>query len=131
MAYPSLRIGDHILTLLAKALNAKLDHIAGLQLRDEHLLLDLKVEFTQNRGKISKFSGRAEIAARYERLGGLAPGPLAWPVALARLRLAVAWGQLWRKWQRGEMRGDRYAGFETLALAILDQALDQFTKGRT
>ncbi len=75
--------------------------------------------------------GRAEIAARYERLGGAAPGPLAWPVALARLRLAVAWGQLWRKWQRGEMSGDRYAGFETLALAILDQALDQFTKGRT
>ena len=75
--------------------------------------------------------GRAEIAARYQRLGGAPPGPLAWPVALARLRLAVAWGQLWRKWQRGEMTGDRYAGFETLALAILAQALDQFSKGRT
>ena len=28
------------------------------------VLLDLKVEFTQNRGKISKFSGRAEIAGK-------------------------------------------------------------------
>lgn len=28
------------------------------------VLLDLKVEFTQNRGRISKFSGRAEIAGK-------------------------------------------------------------------
>ena len=70
--------------------------------------------------------GRAAVAARYEALGGIDPGPLGWPLALARLRLAVAWMQLYRKWQRGEMAGDRYAGFETLALAILDQALDDF-----
>ena len=57
-------------------------------------------------------------------------GPLAWPVALARLRLAVAWGQLYRKWQRGEVTGPRYAGFETLALAILDHALAQFAQDR-
>lgn len=75
--------------------------------------------------------GRAEIAARYRRLGGVDPGPLAWPLALARLRLAVAWMQLYRKWQRGEMAGDRYAGFETLALAILDQALTEFQKDRS
>lgn len=71
---------------------------------------------------------RAGVAARYRALGGDDPGPLAWPVALARLRLAVAWMQLYRKWQRGEMHGDRYAGFETLALAILDHACDRFTK---
>lgn len=73
---------------------------------------------------------RAAIAARYETLGGTAPGALVWPTALARLRLAIAWMQLYRKWQRGEMAGDRYAGFESLALAILAHALDQFTKGR-
>ena len=72
---------------------------------------------------------RAEIAARYRQLGGDDAGDLPWPVALARLRLAVAWMQLYRKWQRGEMAGDRYAGFETLALAILDQALDRFRQG--
>lgn len=72
--------------------------------------------------------GRAEVAARYRALGSADPGPLAWPLALARLRLAVAWLQLYRKWQRGEMAGDRYAGFETLALAILDQAVTEFAK---
>ncbi|MBC7504806.1 MAG: phosphotransferase family protein [Sandarakinorhabdus sp.] len=73
---------------------------------------------------------RSGIIARYTALGGTAPGPLAWPTALARLRLATAWMQLYRKWQRGEMTGNRYAGFQTLALAILDHALDQFTKER-
>jgi aminoglycoside phosphotransferase (APT) family kinase protein len=75
--------------------------------------------------------GRAALAARYRTLGGGDPGPLGWPLALARLRLAVAWMQLYRKWQRGEMAGDRYAGFETLALAILDQALTAFSKDAT
>jgi aminoglycoside phosphotransferase (APT) family kinase protein len=71
---------------------------------------------------------RAQLAARYQALGGRDPGPLGWPLALARLRLAVAWMQLYRKWQRGEMAGDRYAGFETLALAILEYALEDFNK---
>lgn len=70
--------------------------------------------------------GRAGVVARYRALGGGDPGPLAWPLALARLRLAVAWMQLYRKYQRGEVTGARYAGFEPLALAILAHALDQF-----
>lgn len=74
--------------------------------------------------------GRAAVAARYTALGGRDPGDLVWPVALARLRLATAWMQLYRKWQRGEMIGARYAGFETLARAILAHALAQFNKGR-
>ena len=74
---------------------------------------------------------RADVAARYRALGGGDPGPLRWPLALARLRLAVAWMQLYRKWQRGEMAGSRYAGFETLALAILAQALAAFNKDAT
>jgi aminoglycoside phosphotransferase (APT) family kinase protein len=72
---------------------------------------------------------RAEVAARYAALGGRDPGDLVWPVALARIRLAVAWMQLYRKWQRGEMAGDRYAGFETLAVAILAHARNRFDKG--
>lgn len=70
--------------------------------------------------------GRAGIVARYRALGGIDPGPLAWPLALARLRLAIAWMQLYRKWQRGEVTGDRYAGFETLALDILAHAVATF-----
>ncbi|MEI6418001.1 MAG: phosphotransferase family protein [Sphingomonadales bacterium] len=73
--------------------------------------------------------GRAALAARYEAFAGVAVGDLVWPVALARLRLAVAWMQLYRKWQRGEVAGSRYEGFESLALAILAHALDQFRKG--
>ncbi len=70
--------------------------------------------------------GRSDVVARYRALGGADPGPLAWPLALARLRLAVAWMQLYRKYQRGEVAGARYAGFEPLALAILAHALDHF-----
>lgn len=73
--------------------------------------------------------GRAEVAARYAEISGHEPGDLVWPTALARLRLAVAWMQLYRKWQRGEMDGTRYQGFETLALAIIAHAADQFRRG--
>jgi aminoglycoside phosphotransferase (APT) family kinase protein len=73
-------------------------------------------------------ASRAAVAARYRALGGRDPGRLAWPLALARLRLAVAWVQLYRKWQRGEMAGDRYAGFESLAFAILEHAIADFAR---
>ena len=72
---------------------------------------------------------RRDVAAHYAAISGHDPGDLVWPIALARLRLAVAWMQLYRKWQRGEMDGNRYQGFETLALAILAHALDQFKRG--
>jgi aminoglycoside phosphotransferase (APT) family kinase protein len=73
--------------------------------------------------------GRAQVAARYAAISGQEVGDLVWPLALARLRLAVAWMQLYRKWQRGEMDGTRYAGFETLAQAIIAQALAAYRKG--
>ena len=73
--------------------------------------------------------GRAALAARYQAMSGHDPGDLVWPLALARLRLGVAWMQLYRKWQRGEMDGNRYQGFEPLALAILTHALADYTKG--
>lgn len=77
----------------------------------------------------SGWPGRAAVAARYRAITGKDVGDLVWPVALARLRLAVAWMQLYRKWQRGEMDGARYQGFETLALAIIGHAAEQFRKG--
>lgn len=73
--------------------------------------------------------GRAAVAARYAQISGQDVGDLVWPLALARLRLATAWMQLYRKWQRGEMDGTRYQGFEALALAIVAQALAAHTKG--
>jgi aminoglycoside phosphotransferase (APT) family kinase protein len=74
--------------------------------------------------------GRADVAARYAAISGHDVGDLVWPTALARLRLAVAWMQLYRKWQRGEMDGTRYQGFETLALAIIAQALAHYQEGK-
>jgi len=74
--------------------------------------------------------GRAAVAARYAAITGQDVGDLVWPTALARLRLAVAWLQLHRKWQRGDITGSRYAGFEALAGAITAHALAQLEKDR-
>jgi aminoglycoside phosphotransferase (APT) family kinase protein len=74
---------------------------------------------------------RAGVVARYEAAAGRAAGDLVWPVGLARLRLAIAWMQLYRKWQRGELSGAGYAGFETLAEAVVDFALTKLDQGKT
>ena len=68
--------------------------------------------------------GRAEVAAAYFAAAGRAPEDLGVHLALARFRLAVAWLQLYRLWQRGTLTGDRYAGLEGVAHAILGQAAD-------
>ncbi|WP_448581880.1 phosphotransferase family protein [Thermaurantiacus sp.] len=70
--------------------------------------------------------GRAAVVAAYRAAAGATPPDLAWHLALARLRLATAWMQLYRLWQRGSLAGARYAGFASLAAAILGQAVDQF-----
>lgn len=69
---------------------------------------------------------RADVVAAYASAAGAVPPDLGWHVALARLRLATAWMQLYRLWQRGQLEGARYAGFASLAAAILAQALDHF-----
>ncbi len=69
--------------------------------------------------------GRAAVVAAYGSAAGGAPADLGWYLGLARLRLATAWMQLYRLWQQGRLAGPRYAGFETIACAILSQALDQ------
>jgi aminoglycoside phosphotransferase (APT) family kinase protein len=70
--------------------------------------------------------GRAEVVAAYLQAAGDAPPDLGWHLALARLRLSTAWMQLYRLWERGSLTGDRYAGFKTMAQAILAQAADRF-----
>jgi aminoglycoside phosphotransferase (APT) family kinase protein len=72
------------------------------------------------------FPRRTDVVAAYARAAGAVPPDLAWHLALARLRLATAWMQLYRLWQQGALVGDRYAGFADLAAAILAQALDSF-----
>lgn len=70
--------------------------------------------------------GRQQVAERYATAAGAMPADLPWYLALARLRLATAWMQLTRLWQRGDLTGDHYAGFQAIATAILDQALQQY-----
>lgn len=70
--------------------------------------------------------GRAEMLATIAEAAGTLPPDLPWYLGLARLRLATAWMQLYRLWQRGALAGGRYEGFQRLADAILAHALDRF-----
>jgi aminoglycoside phosphotransferase (APT) family kinase protein len=65
------------------------------------------------------FPTRAEVASAYFAAANRPAQPLDFHLALARFRLAVAWMQLFRRSQAGALAGNRYAGFETLAHAIL------------
>lgn len=67
--------------------------------------------------------GRDAVLQAYARAAGDLPPHLGWHLGLARLRLATAWMQLYRLWQQGALSGTRYAGFASLAAAILAQAL--------
>lgn len=70
--------------------------------------------------------GRRAVIDFYARAAGGIPPHLGWHLALARLRLATAWMQLYRLWQQGQLEGARYSGFAHLAGAILAQALASF-----
>ena len=45
-------------------------------------------------------------------------------MSLARLRLAVAWQQLYRLYERGDLTDPRYAGFPALARSVLAWTAD-------
>lgn len=70
--------------------------------------------------------GRDGVVAAYAEAAGGVPPDLGWHLALARLRLSTAWMQLYRLWERGSLTGDRYARFDSIARAILAQAVDRF-----
>ncbi len=69
---------------------------------------------------------RADVVQAYRQAAGQTPPDLGWHLGLARLRLATAWMQLYRLWQQGSLTGTRYTGFEPLAGAILQHALEHF-----
>lgn len=75
------------------------------------------------------FGSRRDVIEAYFAAAGTRPRPLHWHVACARLRLAVAWMQLYRKWQSGDLVGAGYANFEDIAMAVLDWTATQFTEG--
>jgi aminoglycoside phosphotransferase (APT) family kinase protein len=70
--------------------------------------------------------GKHAMIDAYAKAAGAVPPDLPWHLALARLRLATAWMQLFRLWQAGRLTDPRYAGFAKIAHAILALALHRF-----
>jgi aminoglycoside phosphotransferase (APT) family kinase protein len=70
------------------------------------------------------FPDRDGVVARYFAAVGRRPVDLSFHLALARLRLAVAWQQLYQRWQRGALTGERYQGFGVLARSVLGWTAD-------
>jgi len=66
------------------------------------------------------FPRRAALIERYFAASGRDPIDLSFHIALARLRLAIAWQQLFQRWQRGALVGERYPALPDQANAILD-----------
>jgi aminoglycoside phosphotransferase (APT) family kinase protein len=66
------------------------------------------------------FAGRHGVIAAYEAAAGHCVSEIEPIIVLARFRLAIAWMQLYRLYQRGALSDPRYATFEALALAVLD-----------
>lgn len=70
------------------------------------------------------FPRRDELVDRYFAEIGRDRVDISFHLALARLRLAIAWQQLYQRWARGVLAGDRYEAFEVLARSVLDWTAD-------
>ncbi len=67
---------------------------------------------------------RGDVAQAYAALRGMPLPDLPWYLCLARLRLGVAWMQLYRLWQRGALALPHYASFAQRAEAIYSFAYE-------
>ncbi|WP_261569000.1 phosphotransferase family protein [Frankia gtarii] len=76
------------------------------------------------------FPRREQVAAAYFTAAGRPPAELGFHLALARLRLAIAWMQLYRRFADDPVAGPRYAGFARIADAVLGWTAD-LTAART
>jgi aminoglycoside phosphotransferase (APT) family kinase protein len=74
------------------------------------------------------FPDRAGVAARYFAASGREPVDLAFYVTLARFRLAIVWQQLYERYLRGALQGDRYESFNALAKDYLNWTADSVTR---
>jgi aminoglycoside phosphotransferase (APT) family kinase protein len=70
------------------------------------------------------FMSRRQVAARYFAEAGRPAQDLRFHLAIARLRLAIAWQQLSLRYVAGTFTDPRYAGFGRLATAVLSWTAD-------
>ncbi len=75
------------------------------------------------------FPRRADVARMYAEASGLPGGDLSFHLTLARFRLAVAWQQMFVKFERGALSDPRYRSFDRLALAIVEWTADTVERG--
>jgi aminoglycoside phosphotransferase (APT) family kinase protein len=71
---------------------------------------------------------RREVARRYLARTGADETDLRFLLTLARFRLAIAWMQLFRLFERGTVRDPTYASFAAIASAILQWTADTLTE---
>lgn len=70
---------------------------------------------------------RRQITEWYAESRGIEFHQLAGHLVLARLRLAIAWMQLYRQWERGSLVDPRYEGFRAIAETVLDWTASQLS----
>jgi aminoglycoside phosphotransferase (APT) family kinase protein len=70
------------------------------------------------------FPSRGEVARRYLTRTGHDETDLRFLLTLARFRLAIAWMQLFRLFERGAVRDPAYASFAAMASSILQWTAD-------
>ena len=73
------------------------------------------------------FPDRKALAAKYFEAAGREAVPVGFYLALGRLRLAIAWQQLFVLHQRGALVGPKYAAFNRIATSVLTVTADSLS----
>ncbi|MBX9641410.1 MAG: phosphotransferase family protein [Mycobacteriaceae bacterium] len=73
------------------------------------------------------FPDRNALAAQYFAAAGREAVPVGFYLALGRLRLAIAWQQLFVLHQRGALVGPKYAAFNRIATSLLTVTADSLS----
>ena len=76
------------------------------------------------------FPSRAQVAAEYFERAEAPAVDLSFHLVLARFRLAVAWQQMYVKFERGALRDERYRSFHALATSVLEWTADTLADPR-
>lgn len=73
------------------------------------------------------FPDRKALAAKYFAAADREPAPVGFYLALGRLRLAIAWQQMFVLYQRGALVGQQYAAFNRIATSVLAVTADSLS----